>query len=155
MKKSFIVLFCLCAMAFTANSQTTNDYLEMSREVMQLEAKAAIADVMQLTETESQPFWDLYNEYMTEVYKINNEVIAVIKDYAANYETMNDEKADELWLKTIENKEAILKLKKSYYSKFKKILPAAKAVKFFQAENKIEALINAELSLEIPMIETK
>ena len=48
----------------------------------------------------------------------------------------------------------LLALKKGYYKKFKKILPAGKAVRFFQAENKIETLINAELALEIPMIES-
>lgn len=155
MKKSFIILFSFCALAFSANSQTTNDYLEMTREVMQVEAKAAIAEVMQLTEAESQPFWDLYNEYTAELYKVNNMLIALVKDYAANYENLTDEKADELWLQSMKYKGEILSLKKSYYNKFKKILPSAKAVKFFQADNKIEALINAQLALEVPMIQTK
>ena len=47
------------------------------------------------------------------------------------------------------------KLEKSYYKKFKKILPAGKAAKFFQVENKIETMIDAQLALEIPLIETK
>jgi len=49
----------------------------------------------------------------------------------------------------------VLKLKKTYYTKFKKILTAGKAARFFQAENKIETLINAELAFDIPLIETK
>ncbi|MFT6797434.1 MAG: hypothetical protein ACJART_002585, partial [Maribacter sp.] len=61
----------------------------------------------------------------------------------------------ELWVKYMGYQTELLKLKKGYYKKFKNILPAGKAVRFFQAENKIETLINAELALEIPMIETK
>jgi hypothetical protein len=49
----------------------------------------------------------------------------------------------------------VLKLEKQYYKKFKKILPAGKAARFFQAENKIETMIDAQLALEIPLIETK
>ena len=52
-------------------------------------------------------------------------------------------------------KQESVKLQKNYYKKFKKILPTGKAVRYFQLENKIEALIAAELALEIPLIETK
>jgi hypothetical protein len=48
-----------------------------------------------------------------------------------------------------------LKLKKSYYKKFKKILSAGDAARYFQIENKIEALINANLAAEIPLIDAQ
>lgn len=57
---SFIVLLGISLNAF---SQTDNDYLEIARDVLKTEKKTAIAEVMQLSESESQPFWDLYNEY--------------------------------------------------------------------------------------------
>jgi len=68
---------------------------------------------------------------------------------------MTDEKADELWTNSMSYSQEVLKLKKTYYTKFKKILTAGKAARFFQAENKIETLINAELAFDIPLIETK
>ncbi len=51
------ILLLAFALFFTAlsSAQTENDYLEMSREVLKVEKKAAIADVMELTEAESQP----------------------------------------------------------------------------------------------------
>jgi hypothetical protein len=136
-------------------AQSDNDYLEMSREVLKIEKKAAITEVMNLSEAESQPFWNLYNEYQGKLYTVHNKRIAGIKDFAKNYENMTDEKADELWNSFMGYQSDLLKLKKGYYKKFKKILPSAKAARFFQAENKIETLINAELALEIPMVETK
>ena len=136
-------------------AQSDNDYLELAREVLKTEKKAAIAEIMQLTDDESQPFWNLYNEYQGKLYLVQNKRIDIIKDFIENYETMTDEKADELWTNSMSYSQEILKLKKSYYTKFKKILPAGKAARFFQAENKIEALINAELAFDIPLIETK
>ena len=152
-----IIAIAIAALCITpsAYAQTTNDYLEMSREVLKVEKKAAIADVMDLSEAQSQPFWNLYNEYEGELYTVHNKRIDGIKDFAKNYENMTDEKADELWTKYMGYQTDLLKLKKSYYKKFKKILPAVKAARFFQAENKIEALINAQLAIDIPMIETK
>jgi hypothetical protein len=109
---------------------------------------------MQLTETESTPFWELYNEYQGKLYLVSNKRIAIIKDFAEHYETLSDEKADQLWINAMAFSQEKLKLKKQYYSKFKKILPTGKAARFFQVENKIETMIDAELALEIPLIET-
>ncbi len=151
------ILLPLTALFFAAslNAQSENDYLEMTREVLKVEKKAAIAQVMELTDAESQPFWNLYNEYQGELYTIQNKRVATIKDFAANYENLSNEKADELWNNYMEYQTGLLKLKKEFYKKFKKILPAGKAARFFQAENKIETLVNAQLAIEIPMIETK
>ncbi len=153
MKQILLFAFAL-VITLTSTAQTENDYLEMSREVLKIEKKAAIAEVMQLTESESQPFWNLYNEHQAKLYTIQNKRIALIKDFAENYESLSNEKADELTINYFKYQTELLKLKKNYYKKFKKILPAGKAARFFQAENKIQTLIDAQLALEIPMIET-
>jgi len=136
-------------------AQTMDDYLEVAREVLSTEKKVAVAENMQLTETESGPFWELYNEYNAELYKVHTERVNIIKAFAANYESMTDEKADALLNASFDYQTRLLKLNKAYYKKFKKILRAGRAALYFQLENKIAALINAELVLEIPLLETK
>jgi len=153
--KSLLSFIVVAIISISAYAQVDNDYLEIARDVLKTEKKAAIAEIMQLTETESQPFWTLYNEYQGKLYLVQNKRIDIIQDYAENYETLTDEKADELWNASQAYASEILKLEKTYYKKFKKILPAGKAARFFQAENKIEAMINVNLALEIPLIETK
>lgn len=154
MKKIFLSLIAV-ALVFTVNAQSENDYLEIARDVLKTEKKSAIAEVMQLTDAESTTFWELYNEYQGKLYIVQNKRIAIINDFAKNYENLTNEKADELWVNTMKYKQEVLKLKKTYYAKFKKILPAGKAARFMHAENKIETMINAQLALEIPLIETK
>ena len=153
--KKIIIIAAACFFAVSVFAQSGNDYLELVREVLNVEKKAAIAEVMQLTDAESQPFWDLYNVYQGALYTVQNKRIAIIKDFAENYDSMTDEKADELWTSSMSYQAELLKMRKQYYSKFKKILPAGKAALFFQAENKIETLINAQLAIEIPLVETK
>ncbi len=153
--KKLLSIISLSILSIIVYAQSDNDYLELAREVLSVEKKAVITEVMELTDAESQPFWDLYNEYQGKLYTVHNKRIALIKDFADSYETLNDEKADEIWTNYIKYQQELLKLKNSYYKKFKKILPAGKAAMFFQAENKIETLINAQLAIEIPFIETK
>jgi len=152
-----IIILSVVSLCFASsmNAQSDNDYLEISRDVLKIEKKAAITNVMNLSEAESQPFWNLYNEYQGKLYIVHNKRIEGIKDFAKNYENVSDEKANELYLNYMGYQSDLLKLKKGYYKKFKKILPAGKAVRFFQAENKIETLIDAQLAIDIPMIEIK
>ena len=151
-KVLFVVAAALLSLSMSAQSE--NDYLEMTREILKVEKKAAVSETMQLTDAESQPFWTLYNEYQSALYLVQNKRIDIIKDYSDNYETLSDEKADELMTLSYKYEQEKLKLEKKYYGKFKKILPLGKAARFMQLENKIETLIDAQLALEIPLIET-
>jgi len=151
MKKTIITLF-LCVISISLFAQTENDYIEVVRSVLKTEKKAVIAEVMGLTEAESGPFWELYNEYDYELSIVQNIRINAIKEYAEEYGILTDEKADVLWKQVMDFKTASLKLEKTYYKKFKKILPAAKAAKYFQAENKIEAMVAANIAAQVPMI---
>ena len=153
--KSLLSFIVIAILSVSAYAQSDNDYLEIARDVLKTEKKAVIAEVMQLTDTESQPFWDLYNEYQGKLYLVQNKRIALIQDFSENFETLTDEKADQLWMGSMAFSKEILKLEKKYYKKFKKILPAGKAARFFQVENKIETMIEVNLALEIPLIETK
>lgn len=153
--KTILTIICMLSLVLTINAQSDNDYLELSREVLKVEKKVAIAQNMNLTDAESTEFWILYGDYENDLYKIHNQRIAIINDYADNYEKLTDEKSDELWTNYISYQSELLKFKKSYYKKFKKILPTGKAARFFQIENKIEAMVNAVLALEIPLMETK
>ncbi|MDX1351239.1 MAG: hypothetical protein R3279_13370 [Putridiphycobacter sp.] len=137
------------------SAQNIDSYIEVSREVLKTEKKTVIAEAMTLNDSESESFWTLYNAYNEALYKIHTQRVNIIKDFAANYETMTDEKADELWTRGIKYQEEILKLNKKFYKKFKGVLPASKAALYFQLENKIAALINAELALEIPVIQVE
>jgi len=134
--------------------QTMDDYIEVQREVLKTEKKAVIAEAMQFTDAESTVFWPLYNEYNDKMYKLNTKVYNLIKEYADHYgETMTDEKAIEIWTNSMKVEDELNSLERSYFKKFQKILSGKKAARYFQLENKINNLINAELALEIPLME--
>jgi hypothetical protein len=150
--KNLLPFIVLLLLATSLMGQSNDDYIELTREVIKVEKKAGIANLMQLSDEESEPFWTLYNEYQGKLYVVQNKRIKVIKDFVANYQNVTDSKADELWNNYLAFEKELLAVKKAYYKKFKKILPSRKVVQFFQAENKIEKLIDAQLATEIPLI---
>ena len=151
--KRIILVITLVLYAFLTQAQTSDDYIELARDILKTEKKAAIAEGMDLSDVEITPFWELYNEYNSKLSQTQNQRVALIKNYAKNYETMTDDKADEIMKSFFKYQQDIVKLRKSYYGRFKKILPAAKATRYFQLENKIQALVDAELAMQIPLIE--
>ncbi len=153
-RKTILLVIGMVLMMSPAFSQSFDDYLEVVRDVLNTEKKAAVAETMALSDAESAAFWALYNEYNAKMYVVHTERVNIIKDFAANYESMTDEKADALVNASLAYQTKLLKLNKSYYKKFKKILPATKAALYFQLESKIDALVNASLAMEIPLVET-
>jgi hypothetical protein len=152
MKKLNLLLIAL-VLGITVNAQDFNDYLEVSREVLKTEKKALIADLMQFSSEESQAFWPLYNEYEDAKYKVNTRYFNLLEKFADNFENMTDEVANEVINESITIKQELVKLEKSYAKKFMKILSAKRTIKYLQAENKIKALIDAEMALQIPFLD--
>jgi len=151
--KKILLSFAMVSFGMILWAQQS-DYIELMRSVINTEKKAAIAEVLVLSDTEADLFWPLYNEYNEKRYTVNTKKIQMIKDFAENYGQMTDEMAKEIWTRNMAIKMELVKLEKTYYKKFLKVLDAKKAVRYFQAENKIETLVNAELALEIPLLET-
>lgn len=152
MKKLNLLLIAL-VLSITVNAQDFNDYLEVSREVLKTEKKALIADLMKFTSEESQAFWPIYNEYEDKKYTVNTRYFNLIQKFADNFETMSAEVATEVINESLSLDLELLKLKKTYAKKFMKILTPQRTLTYLQAENKIKAMIDAELALQIPLLD--
>src|SRR6476620_9482815 len=56
--------------------------------------KQIVAANLNLSETEAQQFWPVYDRYMSEVGKIVDKKFGLLNEYVANYDSMTDEQAD-------------------------------------------------------------
>ena len=71
-------------------------YTELIRSDLRTQHVAIITAVMEFTEEEDARFWPVYREYEADLARINDDRIALIKDYASHYETLTDAVADNL-----------------------------------------------------------
>ena len=133
-------------------AQNVTDAVELTRSVIQTDRKLIVTNALQMTEAESQAFWPVYNEYWLEMNKVLDKRAKLILDYAGHYGTTTDAQAETLLNDYFKMADERLKLQKKYIKKFKKALPAAKVARYYQVENKLDAIINLELAAEIPLI---
>ena len=148
MKKLIIAIFIL-ASAFTFAQQS---YFELLRQDLSTKKVAIITEVMQFTDQEAEVFWPLYREFDFEKSKIGDETLKLIKDYAAHFENITDEKAVELMNTNFDLQKKELDLKRNYLKKFGEVISPARAVKFMQVMNQIELVIDIQISSQLPLI---
>jgi len=151
--KSVTRLLLLALMLLPLHTMATedDDNRELAREAIHANKKLVVAANMNLNTNEKEGFWAVYEDYQKDLGKIYERTADLIEEFAINFETLSDAKASELMNSYLKIETDALKLKKSYLGKFKKVLPAQKVLRYYQIENKIEAIINYELVDKIPL----
>ena len=70
--------------------------MELLRTDVRKQKANILGQVMLLDADEAAKFWPIYKEYDAEIARIGDSKLAMIKQYAENYEAMTDAVADEL-----------------------------------------------------------
>jgi hypothetical protein len=143
-------LVLLAGIAAPASAQTATD-IELTRAQIQTERQAIIADAMKLTDDESLGFWPAYRDYRLDMARLGDRLVKVITEFVSADAALNDEQANRLLDEYLEIKAKEVSVKKKYVGAFRKILPAPKVTRFFQLENKLDAVVNFELAATIPL----
>ena len=129
------------------------DNMEIVKEKIRTDKKLLIATNMQLTESEAKTFWPLYESYQAELGKLKEREIKLIEDFADNYYTMSDDAAKNLLDDAMSIDSDHMKLRQSYLSKFRGILPDKKVARYYQLESKIDSVVQYELARRIPLVQ--
>lgn len=158
-KKSVgVVLMCLmmvmsCVFYAVAQDKPA-DNMQIVRDKIQADKKLFVAENMQLTESEAKAFWPVYERYQDELFLIRTRTAKLIMDYRDAYQQMTSNTAKKLMDEMITIDSLGLKLRQAYLPKFRKVLPEEKVVRYYQIENKIQAVLLYQLAGNIPLMKT-
>jgi hypothetical protein len=158
MMRRLVTAFVMVAgLAVPAMAQTTGatNNMEILRQKIKGDKKLIVAENLKLTDAEGKGFWPVYDTYQKDLQQINQRVAAVITAYADAYNKgpVTNEVAKRLLDEALAVDDAEAKLKGSYAPKILAVLPATKAARYIQIENKIRAAIRYELAAGIPLVE--
>jgi Spy/CpxP family protein refolding chaperone len=134
------------------SSNISDQDIEMLRADLRAQRKAIVAQNMTLTPDEATKFWPIFDQYRQEAIKANDERWAVIKDYAANYNTMSDAQAQDYIKRSTAVDQQLLALRMKYVPVFEKVISTQKTALWYQIDRRIDLLINLQLSTVIPMV---
>lgn len=144
----------ICIFLFlSASAQLTTDDVNLIQAMYGKEKRDLVQEYMGFTDSAAAgSFWKLYDGYEAERKKLAQDFIGILKDYANNYESLDDKKADELITKASVNNIAYENLYVKYYKKIKPVVGALKASQFIQLEAYFRSAIKTAILDEIPFI---
>ena len=115
--------------------------------------KQVIAANLTLTESEAIKFWPVYEQYAAELKKITDTKTALIREHAVEYGSLTDDQADGLIRRWLDADIAAFELRRKYLAIFRKVLGGKVTATFFQLEHRINAMIDLELTSQLPLMQ--
>jgi hypothetical protein len=127
-------------------------YVDLMRADVKAEKVQILGAMMQFSPDEASTFWPLYNSYDADLTKLGDLKLALIKEYADNYDSMTDAKADELVQKNfalVSDRNALLK---TCYEQVKSKMGAKTAARFVQVEHQLVMIIDLQIASQLPAV---
>src|SRR6516165_6400913 len=109
----------------TAKARADLD-IQQVREDIRAHRKQIMAANIVLTPDEATKFWPIYDQYIQETIKINDARWGLMKDYAANYDKMSDQLAEDYMKRSAAIDQQLVALREKYVPIFEKVVSPRK-----------------------------
>lgn len=159
-RRLFLAVLLACLLSSAAISAADTVAVEAPQpeaaallEAIRANRKAMVAVNLALSPEESARFWPLYERYHTELNAIGDRAAALIADYIASFRELSNEKALKLAGDYLEADAERAQVRSNYVAEFAKILPGRTVARFYQIENKMDAVLRYDLAATIPVVE--
>jgi polyhydroxyalkanoate synthesis regulator phasin len=111
--------------------------------------RAIVKANMLLTESEGTIFWPLYDQYRGERAKLGDRKVKLITDYLALRGTMTEDNAADMTKELLSIQKDTVELKEKYVKKMSKVLSARTVARFFQIDQKLDAVTDIALAARL------
>ncbi len=129
---------------------TIDSTIAVVRANMRADRTTLITAGMNFSDKDGAAFWPIYQQYEYERSKLDDRRAAVIKQYTQKYPKLTDAEAKAMADQMLDSEVRLAELKKKYYKKFNKALPALTVTKFFQMERRIDLLMDLQVESALP-----
>ena len=147
----FFVMLTFCRLGLAQDQEPTIDStIAVVRANMQADRTTLITAGMNFNDKDGAAFWPIYEQYDHERSMLDDRRAAVIKQYTQKYPTLTDAEAKAMAVVMLDCESRLAELKKKYFKKFKKVLPALTVTKFFQLERRIDLMMDIQVESSLP-----
>jgi hypothetical protein len=135
-----------------AKALNLSAYAELLRTDVRAQKIAILTEVMGFTDAEDKAFWPIYREYDAEMAKLGDERVALIAEYAVNYDKLTDAVAEKLAAKALDLETRRQAVKAKYYERVKAVVSPRTALRYLQVEHQLLLLIDLQISASLPIV---
>lgn len=149
----FVVVGAVAALLlpFGANAQQERDKIEVLRGQISTDRQAVVALNMDLSEKQSEAFWPVYREYHEKRDELADRRVKLLTEFRDSQIGMTAEQAKKMLKEAIDLEDKLNDLKHNYRADFEKVLGPRHTLRYYQIENKLDAIINYELASVVPL----
>ncbi|MGC2615373.1 MAG: hypothetical protein WA354_15170 [Terracidiphilus sp.] len=144
-------MLAFCPLGHAQGQEPTLDStIAVVRANMQADRTTFVTTIMNFSDKDGAAFWPIYQQYEYERSKLDDHRAAVIKQYAQKYPNLTDAEAKAMADQMLDCESHLAALKKKYYKKFNKVLPALTVTKFFQLDRRIDLMMDMQVESSLP-----
>jgi hypothetical protein len=152
-KLMFIAALAALLASFRAEAaDNLVDTIELLRTTYKVDRQAVVAENLQLTESESPGFWPLYRSYRADMEKLGDSLLKLVLEYADVYPNVPEERARQLLKEYLAAEEKFVNKRAWYFKRAARSLPAAKALRWVQLENRMDLVLRLQLAGSVPLV---
>jgi len=141
----------LVGLAAAAVAQTVSDTLEVSRQAVENQRRILVAGALPLTDAEADAFWPLFDAYERERRPLDERANKQVADFLAQSATLTDAQAKAMVDEALAIDEGRLRVRRTWLGRMAKAIPPRKLARFFQIDNKLDAVVRADVARQIPL----
>jgi hypothetical protein len=156
-----LMVLAICLFALNAKSQEYSagtaepQELANARALLEAGREDVIRDEMRFSEAEAALFWPVYENYRLELTGLRERYADLIVGYLRAYRdgAVTESDAVRLIDDYLDIKSQQLQIRKKHLEYFREALPPRKATRFYQLENKLDAELDAQLAMFVPLMD--
>ncbi len=147
----FLAAAVLAGYASDTFAQQERDEIELMLAQIRTNRQAIVTENLELTAAESEVFWPLYRQFQNDRALMVDRTMKMLTEFRDNFDVLSEEQAKALVDEYFKIQKEELRLNEKYLREFRKILSQKKTMRYFQIENKLDAIIDYDLSQVIPL----
>ena len=123
----------------------------LTYEVIQTERKALVMEALDLTPDQLKAVSPVYDAYLEELDALDAQQVDLVVRFLKIYRAISDDEAAAMLREWGAQNQALLDLRKYYTRRFLEVLPPRKVLRLWQIENKLDIVIDTQLTKDIPL----
>jgi len=143
---------CTLGLSGPAFAQSSQKQLDIA--AARAQRKATVGANMNLSAGEAAKFWPVYDAYEAKMDAVEDRHVRELKEFAAKYNNFTDADAAKKLDEVIAIQQARLDVQKEFIPQFRAVISQVKVTRFYQIDNKIQALIQCDIAQLVPLAQT-
>ena len=136
-----------------AQDKAAGDVTDMQalRQAVRNDKRALVASMLNLSESEAKRFWPIYETYQREIDNNGRRRGVALQELMFRERPMTNPAAKQYATELLAVDEALMRARRAMRNRVMRALPAVKAARYMQLEEKIRAVQDYDVAATVPM----